>query len=109
MNIYIDIDNVIARPDNPGHDGPYDYTNVSPIEENIARANALYKAGHRITYYTARGTETGIDWKDVTREQLDAWGCKYYELKMGKPAFDVLIDDKAWNVDRMAEITEDLT
>ena len=27
-------------------------------------------------------------------EQLNKWGAKFHELKMGKPAYDLFIDDK---------------
>lgn len=109
MNVYVDVDKVVAEPEVEDSDGPYDYTQVSPIRKNIEHVNALYKAGHHITYYTARGTETGEDWRQVTLEQLRSWGCEFHELRMGKPAFDMLIDDKAYNEDRIAEVTESLT
>ena len=53
-----------------------------------------------IIYWTARGTVTGIDWKDITEKQLKSWGAKYHELKMGKPAYDLFIDDKNINSER---------
>ena len=49
-------------------------------------------------YWTARGTLSGIDWEDVTREQFDKWGVKFHDLKFGKPYYDVFIDDKNMNV-----------
>jgi hypothetical protein len=51
--------------------------------------------GHTIVYWTARGTKTGINHKPLTMSQLLKWGCKFHDLKMGKPAFDLFIDDKA--------------
>jgi len=30
-------------------------------------------------------------------KQLKEWGCKFHELKMGKPAYDLFIDDKNIN------------
>lgn len=109
MKIFVDVDRVVAKPEVDDSDGAYDYTEVSPITENISKVNELYKAGYHITYYTARGTETGEDWRQVTLEQLQSWGCKFHQLRMGKPAFDVLIDDKAFNVDRINEVTDSLT
>ena len=38
-------------------------------------------------------------WFNVTYEQLKSWGCKFHELKMGKPAYDLFIDDKGINSD----------
>ena len=36
---------------------------------------------------------------DVTYKQLTDWGCKFNELRMGKPAYDMFIDDKNVNSD----------
>jgi hypothetical protein len=57
----------------------------------------LYDEGHTIIYWTARGATTGLDWSELTKTQLDFWGCKYHELRMGKPMYDVWVDDKAIN------------
>lgn len=92
MVIYIDIDETICNsPDKP------DYYSSSPILKNIKKANELYDLGHKIVYWTARGTKTGIDWKDVTEKQFQKWGVKYHELKFGKPNYDLFIDDKNIN------------
>jgi CMP-N,N'-diacetyllegionaminic acid synthase len=92
MVIYIDIDETICKsPDVP------DYTTSKPIKRNIAKANKLYDQGHTIVYWTARGTKTGIDWTDVTKAQFKEWGVKYHDLKFGKPAYDLFIDDKNIN------------
>ena len=37
---------------------------------------------------------TGINWFKNTVDQLEKWGCKYHELRMNKPAYDLFIDDK---------------
>ena len=93
MIIYIDIDNTIClSPDKP------DYTNATPIVENIEKANKLYDEGHTIVYWTARGTKTGINWSDITKNQFKEWGVKYHDLKFGKPYYDLFIDDKNMNV-----------
>jgi hypothetical protein len=42
---------------------------------------------------------TGIKWFNVTLKQLKEWGCKFHELKMGKPYYDLFIDDKNINCD----------
>jgi CMP-N,N'-diacetyllegionaminic acid synthase len=92
--IYIDIDETICKtPENR------DYTNASPIIENIHKANSLYDEGNKIVYWTARGTVTGIDWSDVTTAQFKKWGVKYHDLKFGKPYYDLFIDDKNMNVE----------
>lgn len=93
MKIYVDIDDTIAFNDS----NPMDYSQSKPIVSNINRINELYDEGHEITYYTARGSVTGVDWTELTTKQLDEWGCKRHALKLGKPPYDVLIDDKALN------------
>lgn len=92
MTIYIDIDETICHSPNVP-----DYTISYPIHENIQKANELYDMGNTIVYWTARGTKTGIDWRDVTEKQFKEWGVKYHELKFGKPNYDVFIDDKNIN------------
>jgi hypothetical protein len=67
------------------------------MPERILKINELYEKGNTIVYWTARGTMTGIPWFSVTLEQLKSWGAKFHELRMGKPAFDIFIDDKAFN------------
>lgn len=91
MIIYIDIDETICHSPNK------DYPNSTPIQENINKANKLYDDGHKIVYWTARGSGSGIDWTELTTKQLSLWGVKYHEVKLGKPSYDLFIDDKALN------------
>ena len=97
MNIYVDIDNTICRTDES--QGSSKYKNATPIQEKIDYMNSLYDRGDRITYWTARGGASGIDYSELTREQLRIWGCKFHELRMGKPSYDLLIDDKTQHPD----------
>lgn len=91
MIVYIDIDETICiTPEDR------DYAKAIPIYKNIVKANKLYNNGHTIVYWTARGTGTGIDWKEITEKQFKDWGVKYHELKFNKP-YDLIIDDKALN------------
>lgn len=100
MVIYIDIDETICHsPDVP------DYTKSYPILENIQKANELYEQGHTIVYWTARGTKTGIDWREHTENQFKEWGVKYHELKFGKPNYDVFIDDKNMNTENWTNLS----
>lgn len=96
MDIYVDIDNTITITRGTITE-PLDYSKAIPLKERIQRINKLYEKGHKITYWTARGTKTKIDWTELTKKQLKDWGAKYHNLKMGKPAFDIFIDDKAFN------------
>lgn len=84
-----------------------DYADAKPYTDMILLANSLYDQGNIIVYYTARGTETGIDWSEVTIQQLSDWGVKYHDLKFGKPAADVYVDDKGCNANYM--LSEDAT
>lgn len=94
MKYIVDIDGTICRTTGG------DYTRSQPFPERIQKINDLYNSGHHITYWTARGGNSGIDWTDVTKEQLTRWGCLYHELRMRKPVYDVWIDDRAvWSED----------
>lgn len=91
MIIYIDIDETICTSPNK------DYTKSQPIYENITKANKLFDEGNTIVYWTARGSQSGIDWTELTNSQLLKWGVKFHDLKLGKPSYDLFIDDKALN------------
>jgi dTDP-glucose 4,6-dehydratase len=92
MIIYVDIDETICE-----YMGERNYPDARPIVENIEKINNLYDDGNTIIYWTARGTVTGIDWREVTENQFREWGVKYHDLKFGKPAYDLFIDDKNIN------------
>ena len=96
MIIYVDIDETICF-----YKRERNYPDALPILDRIKQINKLYDEGNKITYYTARGSVTGIDWESVTKKQLESWGCKYHNLSVGqKPHYDLLICDKAINSDR---------
>lgn len=97
----IDIDGVIAAL-TPGND----YTLATPLQHTIDAINKLYDAGHRIILFTARGYVTGIDWTEVTAGQMQRWGVKYHELKLGKPAADYYVDDRLITVHELAKMAE---
>ena len=91
MLIYVDIDNTICKTNS------MDYKNAKPINENIHKINKLYNEGNTIVYWTARGTKTCINHFNLSYNQLNIWGCKFHELRMGKPNYDLFIDDKNLN------------
>lgn len=93
MKIFIDIDNTIFKTDGNN------YKCSTPIQENIDKANKLYDDGHIITYWTARGCKSGksSEYFSLTYEQLNQFNVKFHELRMGKPHFDLFIDDKGLN------------
>jgi hypothetical protein len=94
MIIYIDIDETICKTPETR-----DYSLAVPIVPNITKANEYYDAGHTIIYWTARGTGSGIDWREVTELQFRRWGVKHHELKFGKPMYDLFICDKVLNTE----------
>tara|TARA_R110000822_G_scaffold4046_7_gene17377 strand:+ start:1342 stop:1644 length:303 start_codon:yes stop_codon:yes gene_type:complete len=90
--VYVDIDETICiSPEDR------DYNKAVPIEKNIKKINKMYDNGDRIVYWTARGTGSGIDWRTVTEGQFSKWGVRYHELHLGKPIYDLFIDDKNIN------------
>lgn len=93
MNLYIDIDGTICTKDTN-----QTYESCVPIQERIDKVNALFEAGNKITYWTARGSVSGLNFEELTRSQLQEWGCKYHSLLFGKPPYDLYIDDKSQNV-----------
>ena len=93
MIIVVDIDGTICTQDDKNDFAGY--TEAKPIQENIDKINKLYKKGNTIIYWTARGTVTGINWLDLCRAQLEDWGCLYHDVRVGKPQYDLWIDDKS--------------
>ena len=77
------------------------YKLSTPIPFMINQVNRLFEEGHYIILQTARGKSSGIDWTDLTVEQLRKFNCKYNELfpMFSKPTADLFIDDKAVNVE----------
>lgn len=90
--IYVDIDGTICTISEGA-----DYNKAKPILKRINHINKLYDEGHLIIYWTARGGTTGKDWTDITEKQLKEWGANYHTLICNKPAYDIFIDDKAFN------------
>lgn len=80
-----------------------DYKNAKPLTGPIQKINELYDEGNYILIYTARymGKMNGDEKKvkkfgyDFTLHQLKEWKVKFNELKMGKPEYDVIVDDKS--------------
>ena len=74
-----------------------------PNYDNIAKINKMFDEGWKIIYWTARGSVSGKDYRNHTLTQLNSWGCKFHELKVGdeKPHFDLVIDDKAKRIEEL--------
>ncbi len=92
MIIYIDIDETICV-----NSDDRDYAKAIPLKDRIEKINKLHSLGNTIVYWTARGTQTGIDWLEITKNQFKEWGVKYDNLLFGKPNYDLFIDDKNIN------------
>lgn len=95
MVVYVDIDGTICSITNGI------YTDAKPKKKNIRKINKLYEKGNTIIYWTARGTVTQTDWLELTKNQLDRWGCKYHEVRVGKPHYDLWIDDKSKEIEKL--------
>jgi hypothetical protein len=99
MIFYVDIDNTICLTNDTS------YENSIPLFDKIKLINDLYKKDHTIIYWTARGS---VYYKpylyEMTKNQLDAWGCLYHELRFGKPVYDYFIDDKNINITKDIDI-----
>ena len=97
--IAFDIDETICKTKNKN------YRSAIPIKSKIQLINKLYNRGYKIKIFTARymGKHKGnisIIRKKYFKEifnQLNSWGLKFHELVVGKPVFDIFVDDKAYN------------
>lgn len=99
----IDIDGVLATT------VPADrYHEAEPLHGAIASVNELFDAGHEIVLFTARGSATGADWRDLTERQMREWGVRYHRLMFGKPAADYYVDDRALLPDELARVSRRL-
>ena len=83
------------------------YEKSRPMKKKIKILNQLYEKGHIIKIFTARfmgrsNEKVSLAKKlgySLTKKQLKSWGVKYHYLIMGKPSYDILIDDKSINYD----------
>ncbi len=95
MIIRVDIDETICTKTES------EYDKAKPIQENIEKINKLYDEGHKIIYWTSRGMLTGINWRKLTFNQLNEWGCKFNELEMNKPFYDMIVCDKSKRIEEL--------
>lgn len=98
----VDIDETICF-----YEGPRVYEKAVPNTENIWKINHLFEQGWIITYATSRGSshprnaERMRYLETLTREQLTKWGCKFHHLEIGRPLYDLIIDDKAKRIEEL--------
>lgn len=92
-----DLDGVICETKNNN------YKKSKPKIQIIKKINSFYDYGFEIIIFTARFMGRNNDKKkyaikaglELTKNQLARWGLKYHRLIMGKPSYDIIIDDKA--------------
>lgn len=91
-----DIDNTICKTIGS------DYKSSLPKKKNIKSINNLHKKGHYIKIFTSRymgrtnsnsAKAKKIGYKK-TFDQLKFWGLNFDLLIMGKPRFDIYVDDQ---------------
>jgi hypothetical protein len=95
--IFFDIDGVICETTDR------DYPTSVPNYELINLINELYDQGHIITLYTARfmGRSNGNEVMarelgyQFTLDQMRSWKVKFHHLVLGKPVYDIFVDDRA--------------
>lgn len=93
-----DIDNVICKTSG------VNYSRSLPDKQAIKLINNLFKSGHKIKIFTARYMGRNNDninkayqaGYTKTLRQLKKWNLKFHTLIMGKPTFDIFVDDKAY-------------
>jgi len=90
--ICIDIDGTICTNTNGN------YNDAIPITKTINIINTLFEQRVYIILWTARGSKTKINWRNITEKQLKNWGVKYHKLLFGKPDYDLYIGDKCINI-----------
>jgi len=79
------------------------YDEAKPFKNVIDKINNLYEEGNYILIYTSRymgkfdnNQSKAIDYGyKKTKYQLDSWGLRYNKLMLGKPEYDLIIDDKS--------------
>ena len=97
--ICLDLDNVICFTNKERN-----YKKSKPNLKAIKTINLLYQRGHTIKIFTARGMEkfkgkqslVKKKYFNFTKKQLYKWGVNYHELILGKPSYDIFIDDKSY-------------
>jgi histidinol phosphatase-like enzyme len=99
--IFVDFDSTITN----GSGSPWwvDPLDEEPREEMVELVNNLYKQGYAIIIYTARREDV----RDETEYYLNKWGVMYHALRMNKPGYRLLIDDRAINDETALEMSSE--
>ena len=70
-----------------------EYENSIPNYNNIDVFNTLYNKGDEIHYWTSRDESAS----NITIKQLNDWNVEYNSINIGKPQYDVWVDNKSFN------------
>lgn len=78
------------------------YRSSKPIKKSIETINILYNKNFYIKIFTSRFMGRSKEKKSLaikkglglTKNQLKNWKVQYHELIMGKPSYDLFVDDK---------------
>tara|TARA_B100001059_G_C17822635_1_gene579276 strand:- start:1054 stop:1401 length:348 start_codon:yes stop_codon:yes gene_type:complete len=97
MIFCFDIDNTICTTKGKA------YKTAKPKKGIIKLINELYDSGHTIKIFTSRYMgrnrdnvrKARLQGYGQTLGQLKKWGLKFHKLLMGKPSYDIFVDDKA--------------
>jgi hypothetical protein len=100
--ICFDLDNVLCKTRKS------DYIKSQPLKKNINLVNDLFNRGFYIKIFTARYMGRNNDnrlkaikqAKKITEIQLKKWKINYHKLILGKPSFDIYVDDKSLFYDK---------
>lgn len=78
------------------------YKRAIPIKKNIKVVNLLYKKGYVIKIFTSRFMGRSKENSSLAKKkgyqltfnQLKKWDVNYHKLILGKPSYDIFVDDK---------------
>lgn len=96
-----DLDGVICKTKNNN------YKLSKPNKKVIELINQLYEKNY-ILIYTARFMGRNNDnirlankeGYNFTLNQIKKWGLKFHKLKLGKPTYDIFVDDKSFGFNK---------
>tara|TARA_B110000459_G_C16195614_1_gene309921 strand:+ start:26 stop:394 length:369 start_codon:yes stop_codon:yes gene_type:complete len=97
QTICFDIDNTICKTLNS------DYHKSKPITKAIKKINSLFDEGYFIIFFTSRfmgrnNENVNLSKKqgfNMTMKQLKKWKVRFHKLILGKPSYDMIVDDKS--------------
>lgn len=89
LKLGFDIDNTLVENGTKENE----YMDAVPIPEMVDLVNMLYDEGHEIFLFTSRASFYGQKHQEEwLRNQM---GIKFHYLYMGKPLYDIFVDDRA--------------